>query len=470
MSKRLFYLDSYRGFAAFSIILAHSFSHIMFWDYELIPLEEVPLLLIVILAPFVLFATCAPVFVLISSTALAYKLRLAVDAYMSQDENYPLSPHQPQSQPQFPHQNSTLIIRKTTLWAKFRSSIIGFLLLFLASFLHVSLFHYGMNWNGSIQRTLVTGSLETGKFMWTDIEVLFQTDAVGLIALNGLVCIGILLLLWRKNGYQKSKSKRNYLILGTLVIIWFISSPILHSLFDSVFFEALNSGEYLKVFALKFIIGPPQSSFPNLAYGIMGLIFGIGLAENKSRTFFRRLGYGCSAVFMGSAGIYILLNGINLDPVYFGSFLPLEIQILDLGYILLIQMIFMEILEFRTQKKKGGRLQGTKFLKRFGDITMTIYIFESFLCVLNLKWYMPLWTIIPPFPGDEFVQVFAFVGLEFLVWLIVAKLWKKNGYKFSIEWWMVTLRDLITKRESTKLNQEENQEENQQQYVPTKNV
>ncbi|MHA1520307.1 MAG: hypothetical protein ACTSRK_09000 [Promethearchaeota archaeon] len=465
MSRRLLYLDSYRGFAAFTIIIAHAFSHIMFWDYELIPLDEVYLWLIIMLAPFVLFATCAPVFVLISSTALAYNLHQAVDKYRIQNL-------------QSLQNNSKILIRKTTLWSKFRSSIIGFLLLFLASILHVSLFHYGMNWNGSIQRTLVTGSLEIGEFMWTDFQILFQTDAVGLIALNGLVCSGILLLLWRKNGYQKSK--RNYIILGTLVVVWFLLSVLLHFWFDPIFFEALNAGQYLKVFLMKIFIGPPQSSFPNLAYGFLGLFFGIGFAEKKSRTFFRRLGYGSSAVFMSAAGIYILVNGLNLDPASFGSFLPVEIQFLDLGYILLIQMIFMEILEFRTshkmvgveeEKSEGARVERkeerkeerneekkvkkkrkinlTQVLKRFGDITMTIYIFESLLCVLNLKWYMPLWRIIPSFTGDLYAQVFGFVGLELILWLIIAKLWKKKGYMFSIEWWIVKLRKSIIQRESS---------------------
>ncbi len=454
MSKRLLYLDSYRGFAALTIILAHAFSHVMFWDYELIPLDEVHLWLIILLAPIVLFATCAPVFVLISSTALAYNLRLAVDAYKNQNPENSQNSQDSQN-------NSAFLIRKTTLWTKFRSSIIGYLLLFLASILHISLFHYGMNWNGSIQRTLVTGSLEMGQFMWTDFEILFQTDAVGLIALNGLVCTGILMLLWRKNGYKRSK--RNFLILGALVILWFISSPVLHSWFDPVFFEALNAGQYLKVLLLKFIIGPPQSSFPNFAYGFLGLVFGIGFAEKKSRTFFRRLGYGCSAVFMGGAGIFISINGLNLDPTAFGSFLPLEIQLIDLGYILLIQMIFMEILEFRAPHKMEGakkeekegenkkKLNRTQILKRFGDITMTIYIFESLLCVLNLKWYMPLWNIIPSFPGDAYAQVFTFVGIEFILWLIIAKLWEKKDYKFSIEWWIMRLRRRILNRESSKL-------------------
>ncbi|MHA1674083.1 MAG: hypothetical protein ACTSYI_10705 [Promethearchaeota archaeon] len=450
MPKRLLYLDSYRGFAALTIILAHAFSHVMFWDYELIPLEEVHLWLIILLAPFVLFATCAPVFVLISSTALAYNLRLAVDKYDNQ--NLQNSQNSRDS-----HNISTSSIRKTTLWPKFRSSIIGYLLLFLASILHISLFHYGMNWNGSIQRTLVTGSLEIGQFMWTDLEILFQTDAVGLIALNGLVCTGILMLLWRKNGYKKSK--RNFLILGALVISWFIISPILHALFDPIFFEALDSEQYLEVLLLKFIIGPPQSSFPNLAYGFLGLVFGIGFAEEKSRSFFRKLGYGSSAVFMAGAGIYILLNGLTLDPASFGSFLPLEIQLLDIGYILLIQMIFMEILEFRVQNKMKGakkeeiegcnkkKINQTQILKRFGDITMTIYIFESLLCVLNLKWYMPLWEMIPSFPGDTYSQVFTFVGIEFILWLIIAKLWEKKDYKFSIEWWIMRLRKRILNRE-----------------------
>lgn len=439
--KRLLYLDTYRGLGAFTIILAHAFSHIMFWDYNLMTIEEIPLWIVIPLAPLVLFATCAPVFVLISSTALSFNMRRAIDDQFNDNTT----------------QNSMLVIRKSKVGKKFRSAIIGFLLLFGASFMHVSLFHYGLHWNGSIQRTLVTGSLEIGKFMWPDFEVLFQTDAIGLIALNGIVCSGILALLWRKEGYRKSK--RNMAILIGLAASWFLFAPFLHSWLDPVFFDAMDQGRYLKVILLKFIIGPPQSSFPNLAYGYIGLIFGIGFAEGKDKIFFRKLGYSLSAICILGSGLYILFNGLDLDPKYFGLFLPIEIQILDIGYILLIQTFFIEWMEFKSPEKKKKVLKRTRLLKRFGYITMTIYIFESILCVLNLKWYMPLWEVIPTFSGDKIVQVFGFVILELVLWWLISKIWEKYHYKYSVEWIVVRLKEIIVKHKTSKLNHTEMQEQ-----------
>lgn len=92
-----------------------------------------------------------------------------------------------------------------------------------------------MHWNGSIQRTLITGSLETEHFMLTDVQVLFQTDAIGLIAVNGLICLVTLTLLWRNKGYLKTK--RNLIILTCIAIGWFCISPWLHSHLDSFFYS-----------------------------------------------------------------------------------------------------------------------------------------------------------------------------------------------------------------------------------------
>jgi len=80
--KRLLYLDSVRGFCTMIIIVAHAFSHLMFWDMNLIPLEEVSIIAIIILAPFIIIATSAPVFVLLSATALSYNFYSDVRDYI----------------------------------------------------------------------------------------------------------------------------------------------------------------------------------------------------------------------------------------------------------------------------------------------------------------------------------------------------------------------------------------------------
>lgn len=433
--KRLLYLDVFRGFVGLFIILSHSFSHIILWDYNLIPLEDFPIWMVIVLSPLIAFSTCGAVFAIISSTALGFKMQSIVKRNLDQ---------KPQK------------IQKAINKGLYASSV-SFALLFIFSIFHVSLLHYGLHWNGTIQRTVITGSLEVGHFIWTDVQVLFQTDAIALIAMNGLISVAALSLLWRNKGYLKVK--RNLIILVISGILWFVASKFLHQWFDGLFFEALNQKQYLTVLLLKFIIGPPNSTFPSAAYGFFGLIFGITFAQGWKKRFFRIIGWLVGPLIMLGAGLYMLLFGSNFSPDLLGSFVPFEIEVFDVGYILLVQAIFIETWEFRKPKNPKKMIKRTKVLSRFGVITLTMYVFESIICVLTLKWYMPLWEIIPPFPADRFIQMYLFVGIQVAFWWILSKYWEKINYKFSLEWMLIKMRAAITRYHSNRLNVKENEKQ-----------
>ena len=338
--KRLIYLDSLRGFCTAIIILAHALSHLMFWDLELIPLDEVSVLAIILLAPVIIIATCAPVFVQISAVALSYNFFLDIKDFIeSKQANNP--EYKTRVQISFKDPILLRIIKK---------NLISYGVLLGASLIHVFLFHYGLNWNGSVQRTLLTGILETGGLSSIDYEVFFQTDAIGLIAFSGIFNVGLLVLLLRKEGYYKPE--RNLGILVGLIAAWYILSPLIHSALDDLFWVSLNSGQYGITLLLKFIVGPPQSVFPNFAYGFAGLIYGMGFAQEKKRSFFYKISISLILIFLSVAGILVLVNGFNLGPDAFGLFLPIEIQVLDFAVVQILMIVFIELV---TYSKKSTR-------------------------------------------------------------------------------------------------------------------
>ena len=432
--KRLLYLDSVRGFCTMIIIAAHSFSHLMFWDMTLIPLEEFSILAIIIFSPIILIATSAPVFVLISANALSYNFYLNIKDYIKSKTENNLD-HKNQIEISFKDPVLSRIVKKT---------LISYSVLLVASLAHVFLFHYGLNWNGRVQRTLLTGILETGSFSHIDYEVFFQTDAVGLIAFSGIFNVGLIILLLRKQGYYKPK--RNLLILLGLIVVWYILSSLFHHLFDDLFWESLNDGRYGITLLLKFIVGPPQSIFPNFAFGFVGIIYGFGFAQEKSRTFFRKLAFYISIIFISIAGILILINGFNLSTDNFGLFLPLELQILDFAVIQILMIIFIEVVEY-SKKSPKKIIKSTRIWQRYGKITMTVYIFESVLCILNMKWYIPLWEMFPQTSLILHLELFIFVGMQLALWYGIILLWEKKNFKFSVEWFTIIIRKKLIKKE-----------------------
>ncbi|QEE15735.1 DUF418 domain-containing protein [Promethearchaeum syntrophicum] len=435
--KRLLYLDSVRGFCTMIIIVAHAFSHLMFWDMNLIPLEEVSIIAIIILAPVIILATSAPAFVLFSASALSYNFYLDIKEFIKfKSEN-------------IPNQKTQIDIsfKDPALSRIVKKNLISYLVLLVASLAHVFLFHYGLNWNGRVQRTLLTGILETGSFTSIDYEVFFQTDAIGLIAISGIFNVGLIVLLLRKQGYYKPK--RNLLILLGLIIVWYILSPLFHNLLDDLFWQSLNDGRYGITLLLKFIVGPPMSIFPNFAFGFAGIIYGFGFAQEQSRAFFRKLALYFSILFISVSGTLILINGFNLSPESFGLFLPLELQILDFAVIQILVIIFIEIIKY-SKKSKNEITKSTRIWQRLGNVTMTAYIFESVLCILNMKWYIPLWEKLPQSSLILHLEVFIFVGMQFALWYGIILLWEKKNFKFSVEWFTKIIRKKLVKNNKKK--------------------
>jgi hypothetical protein len=399
----------------------------MFWDMQLIPLEEVSIFAIVILSPVIIIATCAPVFVQISAAALSYNFYLDVRNYV--ELKHAENPNHATSVP--------ISFKDPILLRIVKKNLINYVVLLGASIIHVTLFHYGLNWNGSVQRTLLTGILETGGLSNIDFEVFFQTDAIGLIAFSGIFNVGLLVLLLRKEGYYKPK--RNLSILLGLIAGWYILSPLIHSALDDLFWISLNSGQYGLTFLLKFIVGPPQSVFPNFAYGFAGIIYGIGFAQEKNRTFFRKLSIYLIVIFLSAAGILVLVNGFNLSPDAFGLFLPIEMQALDFAVVQILMIVFIELVTYSKKSTQQIRKRN-RIWHRYGQITMTVYIFESVLCILNMMWYVPLWQKLPQTSLILHLELFVFVGMQLVLWYGIILLWEKSNFKYSVEWFIITIR------------------------------
>jgi hypothetical protein len=403
----------------------------MFWDMILIPMEEISIFTIIILSPIIIIATSAPAFVLFSANALSYIFYLDVRDYIKfKSENNPENKKQ-----------ISISFKDPVLLRIVKKNLISYGVLAVASLAHVFLFHYGLNWNGRVQRTLLTGILETGSFS-IDYEVFFQTDAVGLIAFSGIFNVGLLVLLLRKQGYYKPK--RNFLILLGLIVAWYFLSSLFHHLFDDLFWESLNNGRYGIIFLLKFIVGPPMSIFPNFAFGFAGIIYGFGFAQDKSHAFFRKLALYLSILFISIAGIFILINGFNLPTESFGLFLPVGLQILGFAVSQIAMIIFIELVEY-SKKSPKKIYKSTRFWRRYGKITLTVYIFESVLCILNMKWYIPLWEKLPQTSFILYLELFIFVGMQVSLWYGIILLWEKKNFKFSVEWFMIVIRKKLVK-------------------------
>jgi hypothetical protein len=117
-------------------------------------------------------------------------------------------------------------------------------------------------------------------------------------------------------------------------------------------------------------------------------------------------------------------------------------------------IIFIELVEY-SRKSPKKKIKSTRFWKRFGKITLTAYIFESVLCILNMKWYIPLWKMLPQTSFVLHLELFIFAGMQLAIWYGIILLWEKKNFKFSVEWFTFAIRKILVKSQSKQLHVKE---------------
>ena len=425
--KRLLVLDWLRGGFITMVIFFHALSHLLFWNATLVGREEMSLWVLVPFAPIILLGTWAPIFALISGCATGY-----VFCNLVQQQQAGLS-------------------SGGRLGSYVRGVYWNSLALFLCSLFHMAVLHYRVKFNGEIRHTFLTGSLERGYFAKGDWDFLFFTDAVALVAMAGIVIATTLGFLWRGRGIERIG--RTYVVLSVMGLLWFALAPVLHAWLDTAFFSAVTERRLGASLLLKLIIGPPHSTFPNAGFALFGAVFGIALARHEDYRFIKAYGVGFGSFFLAAGLLILLLSGVPLGPERIGTALPVQLHMVNLGLMLFVFTYLIKRFEYQDTRRRFELAEKTTGIRRFGLMGMTVYIFESFLCVINMSWYMPL------FEGGtllwRYVGLFGFAGMQLLVWYCILRLWEKANFKYSLEWWVVTLVGWMRGRRSSRLEVQE---------------
>jgi len=425
--RRLLCLDVLRGFFILMVILLHAFGHVLFWNAQIISREEVSIWVLVLFAPLLLLSTWAPVFALISGFANAYVLHGLMARHDARFRGTsPLNGH-------------------------VRGIMLNSLCLFGVSLIHVGLLHFRLNFNGQEHFTLLTGSLERGILGGGSLNLLFFNDAIELIAMSGLVIGCVLWLLWRNGGFEQRR--RNYIALTGLALAWLALTPLLHKYLDGYYFQAIDEARYSVAIPLKFIVGPAHSTFPNVAFALIGAVLGMAVSERAPIRNIRRFGYGFGAASLVAALGLLVGSGFSLGPELVGRTLPMPVFLANLGLMLMLITLLIDRIEYRPDAVRAKIAARTTFLRRFSLLAMTVYTCESLLCVINVKWYLPLW----PEAGlaVRYLQVFAYAGMQVALWYGIARVWEQWEFKYSFEWIVVRIAGFLRGRVSSRLKVQE---------------
>lgn len=420
MLKRIRIIDSMRGIAIIVMLFFHSN---YYWDspYSKEEMNEQLQKPGPIIAMF--FAKFAGFFAVISGMANAYSIQSRLDQGKSRIRD--------------------ILIK----------SIVAGLWIILLGRLHTAFLNHTLIGNplepypdGPPEYSLIVGSMITGKLQLPSaFLIIHKNTALFAIGMSVFATGTLLSLLNLKEGYKKPK--RNSFIIFVIATIMIILTEPLKRTLRPVWIELLANNQHLKALPIGLLIGDSYPIFPYTAFALYGSIFGI-LLQNKANL--KEVSIG--GVLIGATFVAIGINFLVIygPPDISETFetLPKQWTYLQAGIIIWLCTL-MYVIEFLPKNNKFKQLMEAKVLRRFGVMTLTIFLFEPIvgtsIKILILDQLFPGWN-------TNVILVFIY-GISLIVlWYLIIIAWEMKDFKYSVEWLSGQVIKCISRRDTAKTN------------------
>ena len=319
--------------------------------------------------------------------------------------------------------------------------------------IQVALFNHTMIGNaefpypeGPAEYTLITGSIQTGQIQYPSVYTLiYKNTALFSIGLSIIFTGIVLALLGMKEGHKYVK--RNLIIIGVLATTIICITQPMKNLLRPIWYDAYINSQHLKGGLYSILIGDTYPFFPFIGYALYGAMFGIAFSQEIDRK--------KTAIVGGTAGgIYLVIGSILLaiyghpDATEIFQTLPTQWSFIQIGFFIWLSTLCYYF-HYSPKESKIRRVLHSKFIRRFGLITLTIFVFEPLLGttikVLILDNISSNWSSNPIF---AFLYGFALI----ILWYGLLKLWERAEFKGTLEWINGKITSFLTRRDASRLN------------------
>jgi hypothetical protein len=249
--------------------------------------------------------------------------------------------------------------------------------------------------------------------------------------------------------------KKEYMILAIMALAIILIGLPLRLWLAPVVQTWIDEGNYLIAWLVAPLVYDNFPIFPMAGFGLFGAILGLMLAKQEKPKII--LSYtGFQMVFWLTIGLLgIRLRG-GIDPnlsvlhtvpgVYEDFFRHLG----QLGICFLFFFLALLVFDILPAKYNKNSMKYFGWLRRYGLISLTVYMFEAMLAILVFK----IFSLIPGLEGwnDSMVNAVLFGVCMAILWGFISKYWEKSGFKWSVEWIIIQLIEKLSGKKSQKYN------------------
>ena len=435
-SKRLHSLDVIRGFMIFYVIFLHAIIQRVFVsegsEFEKV-VNDIPLFLAILAFPIILLSIWGAVFTFISGVATGYNL------------------------------GSKVFEKPESLNESIKKRVANSLMLLIISKISMFFFSGRTSDHSHITHSLFSGSLETGSLSTPEFLHLFTCNTLESMALSGLLLSLLFYIMWKG---QKAKPKQTaktlvFLAIGVFFITYYLRSIVSDSDVLMIKESLWGDNSYIKYYLFLTIYGSRFAMFPVFAFALVGAAFGVLIAGKVS---FKEIFVWVLITGTGFISVFAIsfIHGFDMIGTFANELVLLQMQCLNIGlmiYLLGICYYFFDVKVSRnsikiihtktkaeaetgtkTKIKKQKKRSFLKFIRKYSDLSLTIYILEP---LISQSWYL-LFAHLHNGPfSTNFPLIMLYITTVVVTWFLIIWIWKKFNNRFSFEWLMGKGRKII---------------------------
>ena len=428
------------------LIIIHVLIHGV-WYYPEIALNIVAPWVLIILAPFVIFATWAGLFALVSGLASAYNL------------------------------HDQVIVKGKDFWKAAKVRLFNSTMVLIGHFIYVTMTAHRRNspYPSVVQQdqihTIITGSAETLSIYFPpDWIFFFFADAIGMIALSGYVSVFFIWLVWKIN--DPHDHNKNYKTILAIAIVWLAVSIPVWNWGYGIIIQLLKNGSFGALALAKlmsYFFGAFQPMFPLAGFTLIGVVLGFILAENfraednddyvtdvpEIRSFIKRWSGLFFIAFLVSIATDLFIHHKPIISILEYKVIPYTLFTFNMSMMLLSILILLGWFEFKDYHGRVSMAKKTVFVRRFGLVSLSIYLTESIVNGFFSSIFHRLFDN-PNTSFDEFftnpIGIILFVLTVATFWLLFLNAWEKRGFKYGAEWFIVQIGNSFRESKSSRLD------------------